>query len=211
MGLYVNYGCGKMAPESWTNFDASPTLRMQNILVLGSIFKNNQETVFPSNVKYGDIVKGLPLEENSCDGIYCSHVLEHLSLNDFMQALKNTYRVLKPGGIFRCVVPDLETYARDYITALDAGDDNASIDFVGHRSLFGQKSRTRGLKAIVSNYYGNSRHLWMWDKHSLKKALSEAGFVDVRDCEFNDSTDEMFKEVEQESRFREAVAVESKK
>ncbi|MCI5142460.1 MAG: methyltransferase type 11, partial [Candidatus Electrothrix sp. ATG1] len=28
---FIHYGCGLSAPESWLNFDASPTLRLQRI------------------------------------------------------------------------------------------------------------------------------------------------------------------------------------
>ncbi len=101
--LYMQYGCGHSAPKNWLNFDASPTLRIQKITSISKIFKSKLNTIFPENVRYGDIVKGLPLDSDSCDGIYCSHILEHLSLHDFRIALKNTFKILKVGGIFRCI------------------------------------------------------------------------------------------------------------
>lgn len=211
MDLYVQYGCGLSAPESWTNFDASPTLRIQKTPVIGALLKSRLNAIFPSNVKYGDIVSGLPVKDNSCKGVYCSHVLEHLSLNDFRKALKNTYRILEPGGIFRCVVPDLEAYAKRYLNALESGDENASLAFVGQETLFGVKDRPRGVKGIISNQLGNSRHLWMWDSASMKKELKEAGFTDIRDCSYNDCSDPAFSAVEDRDRFYSAVAVECRK
>lgn len=51
-----------------------------------------------------DLDKGLPfLPDNSIDDIYSCHFLEHLSGFDFM--MKEAYRVLKPNGTFRGVVP----------------------------------------------------------------------------------------------------------
>ena len=70
---------------------------------------------FPANVEYGDIVKGLPVPTGSCRGIYSSHVLEHLALNDLRKALRETHRLLAEGGTFRLVVPDLEHEARTYL------------------------------------------------------------------------------------------------
>ena len=79
--MYIQYGCGLSAPENWVNFDSSPTLRLQKIPLIGGIA--TRKVRFPDNIKYGDIVKGLPnIPYNSCDGVYCSHVLEHLSLED---------------------------------------------------------------------------------------------------------------------------------
>jgi SAM-dependent methyltransferase len=206
--LYVQYGCGLCSPEKWINFDASPTLRLQRIPLIGSVIRSRSGVPFPHGVRYGDIVKGLPIAENSCNGVYCSHVLEHLSLNDFRKALKNTYAILKPGGIFRCVLPDLEIAAREYVKALDEGNNLASIRFIERDTMLGQKQRPTGLKQQLAFHWGNARHLWMWDHASLSFELKEAGFSNIRKCKFADSSDAMFKDVEDEGRFWHAVAIE---
>jgi len=205
---YVQYGCGFSNPEGWLNFDASPTLRIQRTPLIGSLLRSKLNVVFPGNIFYGDILKGLPVAENSIKGIYCSHVLEHLSFNDCKLAISNTYKYLQQDGIFRCVVPDIEIMARDYLKALDKQNFDASNDFI-RSSLMGIENRPKGFKGFISSYYGNSHHLWMWDSHSLRSELIKAGFRSVRDCVFNDSTDEQFKLVEDESRFIGAVALEA--
>ncbi len=208
--FYVQYGCGLSAPKEWINFDVSPTLRIQKIPVLGGLIKGKLNIVFPDNVKYGDIIKGLPVKNNSCDGVYCSHTLEHLSLNDFRTALQNTYKILKKGGIFRCVVPDLEWAARVYIESFDQGDEKASYSFM-EETFLGLKDRPKGFKGFITSVYGNSNHLWMWDYSSLAHELSEAGFKQIRKCKYNDCQDKKFVLVEDEDRFKNAVAIECKK
>lgn len=208
--LYVQYGCGLSAPKEWKNFDVSPTLRIQKTPIIGNIVKGRLNVVFPDNVLYGDIIKGLPIKDHSCDGVYCSHTLEHLSLNDFRIALKNTYRILKDGGIFRCVVPDLEWSAKSYLKELEGGNKNASVKFIND-TLLGTKARPRGIKGLFVSFLGNANHLWMWDHQSLAAELSDAGFKHMRTCSFNDSEDEMFKLVEAEDRFVHAVAIECRK
>lgn len=208
--IYVHYGCGLSAPKEWKNFDVSPTLRIQKTPIVGNLFKSRLNTVFPENVQYGDIIKGLPVKDDSVDGVYCSHTLEHLSLEDFRKALKNTYRIMKKGGIFRCVVPDLEWAARTYIKNLDSGDKMASINFINN-TLLGIKQRPRGMKGFLSSFFGNSHHLWMWDHKSLALELENIGFQNVRECKFNDCTDTMFQFVEDEGRFVNAVSIECKK
>ncbi len=208
--VYVQYGCGLSAPETWLNFDVSPTLRIQKTPLIGFLLKKKLNVRFPSNVLYGNIISGLPVADNTCDGVYCSHTLEHLSLNDFRLALINTYKILKKGGIFRCIVPDLEYVAREYIRSLENGDNNASIRFI-ESTLLGTKERTRGLKGFLNVNLGNSHHLWMWDYASLSAELKNAGFNQIRRCAFNDSEDAMFKEVEDRDRFEFAVAIECRK
>jgi SAM-dependent methyltransferase len=207
---YVQYGCGLSAPNEWKNFDSSPTLIIQNLPVLGTLFKSKLNIIFPKNVLYGDIVKGLPIPDNSCDGLYCSHTLEHIALNDFRKALKNSYKILKKGGIFRCVVPDMEFLARSYINDFDKNHNSASLNFL-NCTLLGVVERPSGLKGIISSFLGNAQHLWMWDKKSLSEELLNVGFKQIRVCEFNDSEDKMFKYVEDVTRFQNAVAIECKK
>lgn len=208
---YVQYGCGLCAPAEWVNFDASPTLRIQKMPILGWLLKSHLNTTFPANVRYGDIVKGLPIDNDSCEGLYCSHILEHLALDDFRRALKNSYKVLKKGGVFRCVVPDLEVFARQYLSSLDQGNTEASIEFMGIHTHTGIAERHRGLKGWMTLLFGNSHHLWMWDNHSLKKELEAAGFVSIRACHYHDSEDPMFMLVEDVGRFKDAVTIECRK
>jgi predicted SAM-dependent methyltransferase len=206
----VQYGCGLVAPPEWTNFDASPTLKIQKMPLIGVVMKRQLNTVFPRNVLCGDIVKGLPVNENSCDGLYCSHVLEHLSLNDFRKALTNSYRILKKGGIFRLVVPDLEIEARSYIRELDRNNPSSSVKFIGS-TLIGTVERPRGIRGITEHIFGNSRHLWMWDTQSITHELQNTGFTGIRNCMFGDCTDKMFEKVENADRFNFCVAIECTK
>lgn len=175
--------------------------------MVGHLLRSKLNAHFPSNVLYGDIVKGLPENENSCDGVYCSHVLEHLSLNDFNTALANTLRMLKPGGIFRLVMPDLEYMIKGYMQNKKAGMDEASVRFIRDTGM-GIEQRTRGLKGAIMHGWGNSNHLWLWDQSATLLALTKAGFKNIRACSFSDSKDRMFDYVEEKERFLNALAFE---
>jgi hypothetical protein len=37
--IYLQYGCSQSYPDSWINFDTSPTLRLQRLPVIGGLFK----------------------------------------------------------------------------------------------------------------------------------------------------------------------------
>jgi len=210
--LYVQYGSGPFsAPAGWKNYDSSPTLRIQKIPLIGKLLKPVMHVSFHPDVLQGDILKGLPgIRENSCDGIYCSHVLEHLAYNDCLLALRNTFHILKPGGYFRCVVPDLASAARRYIAQLSNNDPKANTAFM-EETLLGKEERIRGFKQMIAMTLGNREHLYMWDQLSLTHQLEAAGFKDIRNCAFNDSPDTMFKLVEEEIRFNNAVALEATK
>lgn len=72
---------------------------------------------FSAPVRYGDSVSRLPIADGSCGAVYCSHTLEHLARDDSWTALRNTYRILTPGGVFRLVVPDLKRFATKYLAS----------------------------------------------------------------------------------------------
>jgi hypothetical protein len=206
--MYVQYGCGFTAPKEWVNFDASPTLKWERTPVLGKLYAKNGQR-FPPNVKRGDIVRGLPVRRSSCKGVYASHILEHLALEDFDRALENTKNILQSGGIFRIVVPDLEWAAREYIKKIEDNDPLASSFFLRETSL-GQHTRHGGFVGFLYEWVRTSRHLWMWDAVSLICALRSHGFSDVRPCSFGDCEDRMFDLVEDKGRFEHAVAVEAR-
>jgi len=205
-GLYVQYGCGWSAPSGWRNFDASPTLRFERLPLIGRLYTKN-ESRFPRNVAYGDIVKGLSIASGSCNGVYCSHVLEHLSLDDFRAALHNTHKILRPGGLFRAVLPDLEYLVKQY---LSNPSNDASLVFMREACL-GHEKRARSLKGYIVSWLGNSQHLWMWDYKSIESELHNAGFVGIRKAYFGDSSDPMFLKVEDKGRWNNCLGVECNK
>ncbi|WP_348969958.1 class I SAM-dependent methyltransferase [Pseudomonas atacamensis] len=53
----------------------------------------------------------LPFEDSSVDLIFSSHTLEHLTLEGFLHVMQECYRVLKPLGQLKIVVPYFTTTA----------------------------------------------------------------------------------------------------
>lgn len=61
----------------------------------------------------GDCTDLSQFPDSSISEIYASHVYEHLSYQGELQkALSEAHRVLKPGGVLRAGVPDLEVLCR---------------------------------------------------------------------------------------------------
>ncbi len=204
-GQYVQFGCGFSAPDGWLNFDASPTLRFERS-PLGFLYTRNAQR-FPKAVRYGDVVRGLPIADGSCRGLYCSHVLEHLALDECDRALANCMRHLQPGGTFRIVVPDFAIYIDEYIKDKS---DRAAFVFLQSSSL-GTEHRSRGFGGLMQEWLGNNAHLWMWDERSLAARLRQHGFVDIRRASFGDAEDPRFADVENPDRFIDALAVQCRK
>jgi SAM-dependent methyltransferase len=201
--ILVQYGCGLCAPVQWRNFDASPTLRLQRLPLAGRLLAQGR-VVFPANAEYGDVVSGLPIADQACSAVYCSHVLEHLSLEDFRKALRETYRILKPGGTFRGVLPDMEIMIRDYVS--DSSPD-AAQRFM-NATLLGVRDHRHGIRHAFEDAFGNARHLWMWDFKGLAQELARAGFRNIRRASFGDNAAPYFPAVEVKERWHDSLGFE---
>jgi len=94
----VNLGCGRQRHPDWTNCDLVP----------------DGPDVLPV-----DITRGVPFDAATCDAVYASHVLEHLSVGEARRFVADIFRVLRSGGVVRLVVPDLEGIARAYLASLE--------------------------------------------------------------------------------------------
>ena len=159
------------------------------------------------NIKYGNIVNGFSKHNGTCDAVYCSHILEHLTYEEFIIAIENTYLLLKKGGVFRLVMPDLRKSCENYLQ--DAANPEAAVEFINGIGM-GLRKRRKYSDRIIS-VFANSRHLWLWDYNAAKKILDKTGFREIRICEYNDSKIKEFEMVENKERFNGALAIEAKK
>lgn len=238
----LNIACGMRFHEDWINIDFSansPLIRKTNIL------------------------GGLPFDQASIDVAYSSHFLEHLAPEQAQALLNDVFRILKPGGILRVVVPDLENICREYLKKLDevsenpvkereydwivlelldqlvrvqhggrmgpvtkaayARNDNELIEYIQrrlgkkeeqvHASLGGigerlgrislDKIRNKLLytylkfirlmipanlrNLVFCNTSIGERHQWMYDRFSMNRLLSNAGFIEIKVHQFNTS------------------------
>ena len=164
-------------------------------------------TRFPDHAEFGDVTNRLPVPDASARLVYCSHVLEHLPLEGLRAALRETYRILQSHGIFRLVLPDLESIVDAYRS--DPGE-NAAVQFM-RDTILGQEARSVGWSGRLRDSFGNAQHRWMWDFLGLSKELHKAGFVDIRRAFYGDSSDRAFSEVEEESRWSGCLGIECSK
>jgi predicted SAM-dependent methyltransferase len=198
--MNIHIGCEFKIGRSWKNYDISITAQIEKIPLIRKIIKINPIS-YPKEVIYGNITKRPFCKNNEADNIYCSHALEHMTREGMQAALINIYFMLKPGGRFRLVVPDLETRVKKYLQNQDC---DAFIETIG----FGKKKNDRTFKDFLRKMFGNSGHLWMYDYKSMQNYLAEAGFKNIKKCKIGDSGIDIFSEVEELHRFIDGDFVE---
>ncbi len=163
----IHLGCGPALIDGWINIDVHPAPLSMNVLW------------------------GLPFQDQSSIYVFVSHLLEHLFFpRDVMGFLRDVFRVLKPGGKIRIVVPDVEKC----ISAYQTNDRNFFDSRIAHWPWW-PANATR-LEDFLSYAgvgpdpgYLFESHKYGYDFETLKKVLSETGFIGIAQSEYMQSAD----------------------
>lgn len=129
-----------------------------------------------------DLIKGVPADDNSLEGIYQSHFLEHVKYMDGLFILQECYRALKPGGRMRVIVPDLEFW-------IDAYREGKGHFFDTYLKMEGFKEkahlmRTRG--TLFNSAMHDHGHQATYDYETLYWILSSMGFQEINRTSYAD-------------------------
>jgi predicted SAM-dependent methyltransferase len=172
----LHLGCFDQKAPGWINTDITPHIFIARIpgaaallfaagIIPRTRYEQHKRGVF-SGVRYMDIRKRFTLQDDSIDCAYSSHVLEHLYREDATRCISEIHRVMRPGGIVRCAVPDLDSLIGSY--------DPLHADEFAHAVFESRSRRTK------------NEHHWMYNSRSLSALLSDAGLVDIRQCGFRE-------------------------
>ena len=122
--LKVHLGCGKNALNGFLNFDNNLFLLFKYIPFIENFLSHFNfipkwfcefiKISREKNIKYCDASKKIPLKDSTVDLIYSCHMLEHLDQNETKVFFNESYRILKPNGIMRIVVPDFQKLIDNY-------------------------------------------------------------------------------------------------
>lgn len=209
----LNLGCGTKTTSDprVVNVDWSIYLRVKRNRILrmvGPLFFNayrlQQFRSLPDNILFHDLSTGIPFESASIDVVYHSHLLEHLDRPVARSFLAEVRRVLKPGGIQRIVVPDLERLCREYLDHVaqcerDGREGEKHDEYIAsiieqcvRKEALGTSKQTSLRRRVENLLLGDARsrgetHQWMYDRTTLTQLLTEAGYRPSRVVTYNES------------------------
>jgi SAM-dependent methyltransferase len=175
----LHVGCGGNYLESWLNSDLIPD---------------------NSNIVALDAAKPFPLPSTSFDYVYSEHVIEHLSFAQQLNFLKESYRILKPGGKIRIATPDF-----DFLAQL-AG--NKRTEFENEYLKWNFQTFLKYIPAqlmdmanldvyVINNYFRDWGHQLIHNKSSLKNLLEYCGFQVLGFEKVGESSDAVLAGLEQ--------------
>lgn len=215
----LHLGCGLTAPPGWLNVDGSMQVViarrpwLKRLLVALRVLPHGQAVIpwSPAVVRMNLSVP-LPFADGQFSAVYSSHLLEHLYADHAARLLRECHRVLRPGGICRAVVPDLEALVTRYNQRKSEEDPDAAPRFMSEMMVHDRKPAT-GLLGAYYRLTSFHQHKWMYDAASLESLFKAAGFSSVRRAGYLDSRIACIAEVEHASRIvnGEGIAVEGLK
>lgn len=109
MNAFVNIACGDTYIKSWLNLDFSP---------------------HSSDVRQADLLKRLSIDDGYADVVYSSHFIEHIPREFVFGFLEECFRITKPGGRIRLVLPDWEEMCATYLSLRRSGVQHEKADFL---------------------------------------------------------------------------------
>jgi len=174
--MRLQIGCGKFPRPGWINTD---------------------NKVRPGVDCVADLRADLPFRDGAFDYAAAIHVLPHIPLAGLAPALARIRPVLKPGGVLRLALPDLEK-AMDAYRRRDAG----------YFAIPDAQWKSLGAKLVAQIVWHNDiRTPFTYDLAA--EALTKGGFASVARCAFRQTKSRYPEIVELDNRERESLFVEA--
>lgn len=137
--IKLNLGCGDDVKEEYINCD---------------LYSEKADMKFDA--------KKIPMEDNSVDEIFASHLIEHFDFKEGFEVLKEWNRVLKPGGKVVLETPDLLNTCKRFVEA----DEGFRVRLYGH--------------FFAWPWMEGQCHKFLYTENQLRWTLQQCGFADIK-------------------------------
>lgn len=172
----LHLGCGDNILKGWLNTDYYPA---------------------SADIPHIDATVRFPLPDDRFELVFSEHMIEHLTPAGAINMLKESLRVLRPGGRIRVSTPDLEALVAIY----QKPEQPLHRQYLKwHAETWLQDQPLTTPAAVLNDFYRNWGHLLILDEDTLRRALEMAGFADIVRCELNVSADPGLRNLEHEGR-----------
>lgn len=148
------FGCGDTSYKGWIGVDCFFSDKVGFVL---------------------DLRRKLPFDSDSVDLCYSEHFIEHLWQKELANHLSEVFRILKPGGRYRVVVPAALRFVERYV----AND--------GSFFALAFPWASRPMDAVRDIVYFAGDHRNLFDFNELAYLAKQSGFSIVKESSVNNS------------------------
>jgi predicted SAM-dependent methyltransferase len=169
---FYNIGAGNFFQPYWTNIDFS-----------SEWYSKSQKNDYINYNLFS--LKPLPIDDETAEILYASHVIEHISDGAVQNLFNEAYRILKPKEIFRIITPDIVLLYR----ALKGND----LDFFNIINQFKNPNEYHRLKIKIPLNKASIEQKFLYEVASQLSFITEnfSSIKKVSDDELNDKFQEM--------------------
>jgi SAM-dependent methyltransferase len=157
-------------------------------------------------------MRDLPMKgvvDNTYDGVYSEHFIEHLTKPEGVAFLMEMKRVLKPGGTIRTVWPPRE-FADKLLSDEPLTPDEEFFCAAYHKfyvvqhgfcpkEYLNESIRVQCARGLL---WQNGEHLYVWGKEELIETLKDLGFIMTRSHKYQESRVADFKNIDTDGKIR---------
>ncbi len=154
-----------------------------------------------------DARKRFPLPDACLDIVFSEHMIEHIPFTAVRSMFGECFRTLKPGGRIRIGTPDLG-FLIDLYREDKSDLQRRYVEWAVEKYL--PEAPAAYDTFVINNFVRDWGHLFIWDEKTLRRALEDAGFVDIARKALGRSDCEELRSLENEERMPEGfLALES--
>ena len=147
-----------------------------------------------------DVTKRLKFADNSVDVVFTEHVMEHVPFAAGINFMRESLRILKPGGVLRVVCPMLEpmlafnpsdpqakAYAEGNLVT-NAREEQAALKALGLDDGVSAFSKT----FLFNNLFRKHAHQFIWSAEQMRQVLLALGFRKTEIKKVGDSVNSQY-------------------
>ncbi|WP_165930230.1 class I SAM-dependent methyltransferase [Flavobacterium ranwuense] len=175
----MQIGCGSNYLEGWLNTDLN---------------YNDKVTFLDAGTKF-------PIESETFDYVYSEHLFEHLEVEEQLNMLEESFRVLKKGGVMRIATPSLEFLFKLYAnpnTQENKHYVNWAVENIPNLRIVNNSivDIEEQYCYVINNFFKAWGHQMIHNYTSIEKLALQCGYSQVINCNVGESNYEMLRNIE---------------
>ncbi len=166
----LHIGCGSNILKGWLNTDLKDTYTIA-FLDAGIVF---------------------PIQSETFNFVYSEHLFEHLKVEQQLNILKESYRILKKGGTMRIAMPSLDFIFDLYSNPSKLENQqyvNWMVNNISNLRTVNNSiaSNEEHYCYVINNLFKDWGHQMIHNYSSFKKLAFQCGYINVKQCNVGES------------------------
>jgi predicted SAM-dependent methyltransferase len=175
----MQIGCGSNYLEGWLNTDLN----------------------YNDKVAFLDAGANFPIESDTFDFIYSEHLFEHLKVEEQLNMLEESFRILKKGGLMRIATPSLDFLFNLYANSNTLENKryvNWAVENIPNLRIVNNSiiDIEEHYNYVINNFFKAWGHQMIHNYSSIEKLALQCGYSQVENCKVGESSYEILRNIE---------------